>query len=52
MQNLPVTFCLDRPGLAGPDGPTHHGAFDNTYMRVFPNMVVTARETPTMSPRC
>ncbi len=42
LQNLPVTFCLDRAGLAGPDGPTHHGAFDNTYMRVFPNMVVTA----------
>jgi 1-deoxy-D-xylulose-5-phosphate synthase len=39
LQNLPVTFCLDRAGLAGPDGPTHHGAFDNTYMRVFPNMV-------------
>ncbi len=42
LQNLPVTFCLDRGGLAGPDGPTHHGVFDNTYMRVFPNMVVTA----------
>ncbi|NOX53271.1 MAG: 1-deoxy-D-xylulose-5-phosphate synthase [Planctomycetes bacterium] len=42
LQNLPVTFCLDRAGLAGPDGPTHHGAFDNTYMRVFPNMVVMA----------
>lgn len=42
LQNLPVTFCLDRGGLAGPDGPTHHGVFDNTYLRVFPNMVVTA----------
>jgi 1-deoxy-D-xylulose-5-phosphate synthase len=42
LQNLPVTFCLDRGGLAGPDGPTHHGLFDNTYLRVFPNMVVTA----------
>ncbi len=42
LQNLPVTFCLDRGGLTGPDGPTHHGVFDNTYMRVFPNMVVTA----------
>lgn len=42
LQNLPVTFCLDRAGIAGADGPTHHGAFDNTYMRVFPNMVVTA----------
>lgn len=42
LQNLPVTFCLDRAGVVGPDGPTHHGAFDNTYMRVFPNMVVMA----------
>lgn len=42
LQNLPVTFTLDRAGLAGPDGPTHHGAFDNTYMRVFPNMVHVA----------
>jgi 1-deoxy-D-xylulose-5-phosphate synthase len=39
LQNLPVTFCLDRAGLTGPDGPTHHGVFDHTYMRVFPNMV-------------
>jgi 1-deoxy-D-xylulose-5-phosphate synthase len=42
LQNLPVTFCMDRAGLCGPDGPTHHGVFDNTYMRVFPNMVVMA----------
>jgi len=42
LQNLPVTFCLDRAGLTGPDGPTHHGVFDNTYMRIFPNMVVMA----------
>ncbi len=42
LQNLPVTFCLDRAGLSGPDGPTHHGAFDNTYMRAFPNIVVMA----------
>jgi 1-deoxy-D-xylulose-5-phosphate synthase len=42
LQNLPVTFCLDRSGLVGADGPTHHGAFDNAYMRVFPNMVVMA----------
>lgn len=40
LQNLPVTFCLDRAGIAGEDGPTHHGAFDNTYMRCFPNMVL------------
>ena len=42
MQNLPVTFCLDRAGLTGPDGPTHHGAFDTTYLRLFPNLVVMA----------
>jgi 1-deoxy-D-xylulose-5-phosphate synthase len=42
LQNLPVTFCLDRAGLCGPDGPTHHGLFDNSYMRVFPNMVLTS----------
>ena len=42
LQNLPVLFCLDRAGLCGPDGPTHHGVFDNSYMRIFPNMVVMA----------
>ena len=42
LQNLPVTFLLDRAGLTGPDGPTHHGVFDLAYMRVFPNMVVMA----------
>jgi 1-deoxy-D-xylulose-5-phosphate synthase len=42
LQNLPVIFCLDRAGLCGPDGPTHHGVFDNSYMRIFPNMIVTA----------
>jgi 1-deoxy-D-xylulose-5-phosphate synthase len=42
LQNLPVTFCLDRAGLCGPDGPTHHGVFDNSYMRIFPNMTVMA----------
>src|SRR5207248_6752152 len=42
LQNLPVTFTLDRAGLTGPDGPTHHGAFDTTYMRLFPNFVVMA----------
>lgn len=42
LQNLPVTFMLDRAGLAGPDGPTHHGAFDLGYLRVFPNMAVMA----------
>jgi 1-deoxy-D-xylulose-5-phosphate synthase len=42
LQNLPVTFMLDRAGLTGPDGPTHHGCFDITYLRLFPNMVVMA----------
>jgi len=42
LQNLPVTFMLDRAGLCGPDGPTHHGVFDFAYMRTFPNVVVMA----------
>lgn len=42
LQNLPVVFCMDRAGLCGPDGATHHGVFDNSYMRIFPNMVVMA----------
>jgi 1-deoxy-D-xylulose-5-phosphate synthase len=42
LQNLPVTFCLDRAGLTGPDGPTHHGVFDTVYLRLFPNLVVMA----------
>lgn len=42
LQNLPVTFCLDRAGLTGPDGPTHHGVFDTVYMRLFPNFIVMA----------
>ena len=42
LQNLPVTFMLDRAGLTGPDGPTHHGVFDLAYMRIFPHMVVMA----------
>jgi 1-deoxy-D-xylulose-5-phosphate synthase len=42
LQNLPVAFCLDRAGLTGPDGPTHHGVFDTVYMRAFPNFVVMA----------
>ncbi len=40
LQNLPVVFTMDRAGLTGPDGPTHHGTFDIPYMRIFPNMVV------------
>jgi 1-deoxy-D-xylulose-5-phosphate synthase len=42
LQNLQVVFCLDRGGLVGADGPTHHGVFDLAYMRSIPNMIVTA----------
>ena len=42
LQNLPVTLCLDRAGLVGADGPTHHGVFDYSYLRHIPNMVVMA----------
>ena len=40
IQNLPVIFALDRAGLVGADGPTHHGVFDLAYLRSMPNMVV------------
>jgi 1-deoxy-D-xylulose-5-phosphate synthase len=42
IQNLPVVFCLDRAGIAGADGPTHHGVYDLAYMRCLPNIVVSA----------
>lgn len=42
LQNLPVLFCLDRAGLVGEDGPTHHGIFDIAYLRHIPNMAVMA----------
>jgi 1-deoxy-D-xylulose-5-phosphate synthase len=42
IQDLPVIFCLDRAGLVGEDGPTHHGAYDIAYMRCIPNMIVAA----------
>ncbi len=42
LQNLHVVFCMDRAGLTGPEGPTHHGMFDIPYMRIFPNMVSMA----------
>ena len=42
LQNLPVTFCLDRGGIVGEDGPTHHGAFDLSYLRHIPNMTLMA----------
>ncbi len=42
LQRIPVVFALDRAGLVGDDGPTHHGAFDLSYLRPIPNMVVMA----------
>ena len=42
LQKLPVIFCLDRAGLAGADGPTHHGLYDFAFMRALPNMIVAA----------
>ena len=42
LQNAPVVFCLDRAGLVGDDGPTHHGIFDVSYLRHIPNMVCMA----------
>ncbi len=42
LQNLPVTFAIDRGGLVGDDGPTHHGVFDLSFLRCVPNMVVSA----------
>ena len=42
IQKLPVIFCLDRAGLVGEDGPTHHGAYDIPFMRCIPNMVISA----------
>jgi len=42
IQNLPVIFCLDRAGLVGDDGATHHGAYDIAYMRCVPNMIISS----------
>ncbi|GIQ59363.1 1-deoxy-D-xylulose-5-phosphate synthase [Flavobacterium collinsii] len=42
LQNLPVIFCLDRAGLVGEDGATHHGVFDIAYLRAIPNMIIYA----------
>jgi len=42
IQKLPVVFCLDRAGIAGADGPTHHGAYDIAFFRCIPNMIVSA----------
>jgi 1-deoxy-D-xylulose-5-phosphate synthase len=42
LQNLPVIFCLDRAGLVGEDGATHHGVFDLAYLRCIPNLIISA----------
>ncbi len=42
LQNLPVVFCLDRAGLVGEDGPTHHGIFDLSFLRCIPGLVIAA----------
>ncbi len=42
LQNLPVTFAIDRAGLVGDDGPTHHGVFDLSFLRCVPNLVISA----------
>ncbi len=42
LQKLPVIFALDRAGLVGEDGPTHHGAFDLSYLRLIPNLIIMA----------
>ena len=47
LQQLPVVFAIDRAGLVGDDGPTHHGAFDLSYLRLIPNLVVMAPSSQT-----
>lgn len=42
IQKLPVVFCIDRAGVVGADGPTHHGAYDTSYMRSIPNLVISS----------
>lgn len=42
LQKLPVVICLDRAGLVGEDGPTHHGAFDLAYLRCIPNLIISS----------
>lgn len=42
IQKLPVVFCIDRAGIAGADGPTHHGLYDISYLRAVPNMIISA----------
>lgn len=45
LQNLPVVFCIDRAGIVGTDGSTHHGYFDISFLRTIPNMIVSAPQT-------
>lgn len=52
LQNLPVVFCLDRAGIVGEDGPSHHGVFDLTYLRSIPNMHVLAPRDEGDLPDC
>lgn len=47
LQSLPVRFCIDRAGLVGEDGPTHHGVFDITYLRLIPQMTILAPKNGT-----
>jgi len=47
LQNLPVIFCLDRAGLVGEDGATHHGVFDLAYLRCIPNIIIHAPKDET-----
>ena len=42
LQKLPVVFCIDRGGMVGADGATHHGVFDIAYLRSIPNMIISA----------
>jgi 1-deoxy-D-xylulose-5-phosphate synthase len=47
LQNLPVIFCIDRAGLVGEDGATHHGVFDLAYLRCIPNLIIVAPRNET-----
>ena len=52
LQELDVTFAMDRAGLVGDDGPTHHGAFDIAYLRALPNITLMApRDGPVLTTR-
>ena len=48
LQNLPVIFCVDRAGLVGEDGATHHGVFDISYLRCIPNIIIYAPKDETL----